>query len=145
MIQFYNLLTPIRGSEIHARIAAGTLHPKTAKQDLAERLVSRFHSETASKNAREEFDKVFSSRQNPTDMPEISMPAGEHLLTKVITAAALAESGGAARRLVEQGAVTWDGRVYADPKTTVQVGDMPVILRVGKTRFVRIRGSKNQN
>lgn len=139
MLQFYNLLTSTRGADIHERIRTNSLHPKTAKEELAELLTARFCGAEAAKNARAEFSKVFSGRQNPTDMAQVCLPAGTHSITKVMTSAGLADSGSAAKRLVEQGAVTWNGEAIKEPHVTVTVGAQPVVLKVGKTRFASIR------
>jgi tyrosyl-tRNA synthetase len=130
MIQFYNLLTSVRGSEIFERVKSGALHPKTAKEDLAEQLTACFCGSGPAQEARREFNSVFSNRQNPTDIPLTRLSAGSHPIAKVITSANLAASGAAAKRLIEQGAVTWDGQVIKDPHASV--------LRVGKTRFASI-------
>jgi len=138
MVQYYNLLTSIGGAAIAQRVKSGELHPKIAKEELAEKLTARFWSAEASASARAEFNQVFSSRQNPTDMPQVRMAAGKHPIAKVVVAAGLAESGGAARRLIEQGAVTWDGTVLKDAQAGVEVGAKATVLRVGKTRFASV-------
>lgn len=139
MIQFYNLLTSVRGADVASRVRSGELHPKKAKEDLAELLTARFCGETAAKAARADFNSVFSNRQNPADMPQVKLPPGPQALGKVIVAAGLAESGTAARRLVEQGAVTWNGETIRDPQQPVTVAAEAAVLRVGKTRFASIR------
>jgi tyrosyl-tRNA synthetase len=138
MMQYYNLLTSTRGTEIHRRIQAGELHPKIAKEELAEQLTARFCGTDAAADARREFNLVFSNRQNPTDMPVVRLDAGQHTIVKVVTAAGLAPSGGAAKRLVEQGAVSWDGIPVRDPNAQVDVAAKPAVLRVGKTRFASV-------
>lgn len=140
MIQFYNLLTPTRGSEIQERIRSGALHPKTAKEELAELLTAKYCGAAAAKTAREEFQSVFSKHQDPTDMVQIELPSGRHSILKVVVGAGLAASGGAARRLIEQGAVTWDGTVLKDPQSLVEVTAKPVTVKVGKKQFASVSG-----
>ncbi len=144
MIQFYNLLTSTRGSDIQERIRSGALHPKIAKEELAELLTAKYCGAAAAKTAREEFKSVFSNHQNPADMPQVQLPSGKQLIAKVVAAAGLAASGGAARRLVEQGAVTWDGNVIKDPQGTVEIGSKPVVLKVGKKGFASVTGGGSQ-
>lgn len=139
MIQYYNLLTATRGHDIQQRVRSGELHPKTAKEELAEQLVARFCGADAAAEARKEFNLVFSNRQNPTEMPDVVLSGGPQPIVKVITASGLAPSGAAARRLVEQGAVTWNGAAVRDPHAQVDVADTPSVLKVGKTRFASVR------
>ncbi|MFU8828533.1 MAG: hypothetical protein ACNA8P_03765, partial [Phycisphaerales bacterium] len=40
-------------------------HPREAKDELARRVVARFHDEAAAQAASAEFARVFSERQNP--------------------------------------------------------------------------------
>jgi tyrosyl-tRNA synthetase len=138
MVQYYNLLTATRGADIQKRVQSGELHPKIAKEELAEQLTARFCGAAPAAAARSEFNQVFSNRQNPTDMPHAQLPAGRHPIVKVVTAAGLAASGGAARRLVEQGAVSWDGVAVRDPQDQVEVTSKPAVLKVGKKGFASV-------
>ncbi len=118
-------------------------HPREAKDELARRIVAWFHDESAARAASEEFAKVFSERQNPTDMPEIIIGAdlasdGRIGLLKLLTTAGLASSNGEARRLVQQGGVRIDDEKVSDPRMTVTIKD-GMILRAGKRGFARVR------
>ncbi len=117
-------------------------HPREAKDELARRIVAWFHDETAAQSASEEFARVFSGRQNPTDIPEIVIGPdvatdGQMGLLNLLTTAGLASSNGEARRLVQQGGVRIDDEKISDPRMTIQLkGGM--ILRAGKRGFARI-------
>ncbi len=123
MVQYYNLLTATRGADIQKRVQSGELHPKIAKEELAEQLTARFCGAASAAAARSEFNQVFSNRQNPTDMPHTELPAGRHPIVKVVTAAGLAASGGAAPRPGGQGAGGGAG---------------PAVLKVGKKGFASV-------
>ena len=80
MPMYYELLTSENMDDIKA------MHPMAAKKKLAGLLVTRFHGEAAAKAALENFEKVFSKKELPTDMPEFKPEAGA-LLSAVIFAA----------------------------------------------------------
>lgn len=118
-------------------------HPREAKDELARRVVAWFHDEAAAKTASGEFARVFSERQNPTDIPEVTIgqdaaPAGQIGLLTLLTTAGLASSNGEARRLVQQGGVRIDDGKMSDPRMTVTIED-GMILRAGKRGFARVR------
>ena len=137
---YFELLTNVQMDEVDAVLS----DPFAAKKRLAETVTAAFHSAEAAAAARGEFDRVFSKRELPSDIPEVALlssdlsEGGRILPAKLITKAALASSTSEARRLVAQGAVTLDGDKVADTPEGVEVADGQV-LRVGKRRFARIR------
>ncbi|HUS91381.1 MAG TPA: tyrosine--tRNA ligase [Phycisphaerae bacterium] len=137
MPNYYTLLTDLPGEEVHALLDPAQTHPRDAKVRLARWVVNEFHGPEAADAAAAEFDRVFSRRDVPTDMPEIRAPAGTIGIVELITAAGFAESNGEARRLVKQNAVSLDGEKITDIHAEVSVSPGQV-LRVGKRRFGRI-------
>ena len=137
MPNYYTLLTDLPGEEVHALLDPAQTHPRDAKVRLARWVVNEFHGPEAADAAAAEFDRVFSRRDVPTDMPEIRAPAGTIGIVDLITAAGFAESNGEARRLVKQNAVSLDGEKITDIHAEVSVSPGQV-LRVGKRRFGRI-------
>ena len=141
MWDWYLLLTDLPKAELadrRARVEAGDLHPKGVKQELARHLVTQFHSEAAAWEAEAEFEAVFSGGGVPEDVPEKEL-AGTWTLTKLLTAAELAPSNGEARRLIQQGAVSIDGRREDDPFLELTPRSEPYLFKVGKRRFARVR------
>jgi tyrosyl-tRNA synthetase len=55
---------------LREEVRSGVLHPKKAKVQLAHTIVAGFHGEEAARKAAEEFERVFSGRQVPDEMPE---------------------------------------------------------------------------
>lgn len=118
-------------------------HPREAKDDLAQQVVARFHGVEAAHAASQEFARIFSERENPTDIPEWSLPAEQAAaggcgLLWLLVQTGLAESNGAARRLIMQGGVRLDDAKITDPRAEVELRDGQT-LRVGKRKFVQIR------
>lgn len=129
MPMYYELLTSENMDEIKA------MHPMAAKKKLAGLLVTRFHGEQAAAAALENFEKVFSKKELPTDMPEFKPEAGA-LLSAVIFAAGAAQSKNKARGLIDQGAVRLKGeKVTADGPLSFEPGD---VLQVGKRHFFKL-------
>ena len=129
MPMYYELLTSENLDAIKA------LHPMVAKKKLAHLLVTRFHNAEAADNAQANFEKVFSKKELPTDMPELK-PQADALLSAVLFAAGAAASKNKARGLIEQGAVRLKGeKVTADGVLVFENGD---VLQVGKRFFFKL-------
>ena len=129
MPMYYELLTSENMDEIKS------MHPMAAKKKLAGLLVTRFHGEEAARAALENFEKVFSKKELPTDIPEFKPEAGA-LLSAVIFAAGAAQSKNKARGLIDQGAVRLKGeKVTADGPLAFEPGD---VLQVGKRHFFKL-------
>jgi tyrosyl-tRNA synthetase len=141
MWDWYLLLTDLPEGEIadrRARVAAGTLHPKAVKQELARRLVAEYHGEEAARQAEAEFESVFAGGGVPEDVPEKEL-AGPLPVVKLLAAAELAPSNAEARRLLQQGAVSIDGERVDDPFRELAPRPEPYLFKVGKRRFARVR------
>ena len=129
MPMYYELLTSENMDEIKA------MHPMAAKKKLAGLLVTRFHSAEAAAASLENFEKVFSKKELPTDMPQFKPEVGA-LLSAVIFAAGAAQSKNKARGLIDQGAVRLKGeKVTADGPLAFEAGD---VLQVGKRYFFKL-------
>jgi len=147
MITYWSLLTGAGKHEIEVveeRLATGDYHPAEAKRDLAERLVTLYHSTEQARMAREHFDRVFKERDLPEVIPESALPDGvvqdgTVWLPRLMTALGLAASNGEARRLVAQGGVKLNDAIVQDPSAELDPADLQgAVLQVGKRRFVRI-------
>jgi tyrosyl-tRNA synthetase len=140
MRTYFELTTDIPMPEVE-RLLSG--HPMEAKKRLAQTLVSMYHGEAAGEKARAEFERVFSQREMPEEMPDIVVPDSERAasgriwIARLITLAGMAGGTREARRLVEGGGVTLDGDRVTDPAAEVEVRTGSV-LRVGRRRFARL-------
>jgi tyrosyl-tRNA synthetase len=120
-----------------------SVHPMTAKKDLARLLVERFHSPEDGAHALSEFEKRFSGRDlENAELPNFRPAAA---LIDVVTAGVEAyvqcfqqnKSRSDVRRLVMQGSVQWRGDKITDPKAMLDLS-AGGILRLDKTRAVRV-------
>ena len=140
MLHYATLLTrrtPDELDDLQAGLASGSIHPKRAKQDLAVSIVSDFHSLAEAVAARERFEAVFARGAVPKNLPTfpVSAPLG---MLELLTAAGMAHSRSAGRRLLGQGAVSLDGTKIL---REIRVNPPPpegTVLRVGKRRFLRL-------
>jgi tyrosyl-tRNA synthetase len=136
---WYRLLTRLPEQEIGARLAG---HPREAKAGLAEEIVRRFWGDSAAREARAAFDRQFRDRELPKDIPEARYPspwpeAGVPLAV-LLRELGLAQSSSEARRLIDGGGVRLDGQVAADPSHAVLAPKAPLLIQVGKRRFLRL-------
>ena len=132
MLKYYTLLTDEDLSKVKQ------MHPKEAKLRLAETIVAQYHPKKAAGEARDEFQRVFTERQHPKNIPVFTIRQPQRII-KIITESGLAQSGNATRILIEQGAVEFEGQKIEDGNFIV---DSDGILKVGSRRFLNIRMQK---
>ncbi len=129
MPMYYELLTNENLDEVKA------MHPMAAKKKLAGILVTRMHGEVAAQEALANFEKVFSKKELPTDIPEFRPEPGA-TVSAVLFAAGAAASKNKARGLIEQGAVRLKGeRISQDGPLAFEDGD---VLQAGKRHFIKL-------
>ncbi|MEX1309677.1 MAG: tyrosine--tRNA ligase [Candidatus Sulfomarinibacteraceae bacterium] len=143
MWKYWLLLSDRPQDEIDAhreRVAAGEVHPMDAKKELARTIVGEFHSAEAAEAAQTEFERVFSAKNVPTEIPEITVETegGTILLAKALVRASLASSNSEARRLIQQGGVKIEGEPEREINATLDVGGEPTLIQVGKRKFARL-------
>ena len=134
-------LSPAQVEALRADAASGAKHPMALKKELGQTLVAYYHGEKAAAEARAGFEKVFSRRETPEEMPETVVPLQPAPLPyyKWIAQLGMASSASEARRLLQQGGVTLDGVKVTDPAAAFDAGRPGnYVLRVGKLRHRRI-------
>ena len=113
-------------------------HPRDLKASLAEQVVARFHGAGAAAEAARTFSQTFREGEVPADAPEVPLlPGAAAGVAALDLVAALPGVGsrGEARRLLQQGGVTVDGR-RVDVADSVRLGRGSWV-RVGRRRFFR--------
>jgi len=146
MLRYYELVSAISLEDLEKlknEIKAGSLHPMEAKKRLAAELVDRFCARGEGMKAREEFEKIFSGRHLPDDIPvvEIAWDGESMKLLKVMALAGVAKSNSEARRLIQQGAVEVNQKPVKDVDEELPSTGRHT-LRVGKKRFVQVVARK---
>jgi len=114
------------------------LDPKTAKMRLAFEIVKIFHGEKAAHSAQENFEKIFSKKEVPDDIPLLRVKEKTLPVLDLVFLTGILKSKSDARRLIEQGGFEYDGATAKDPKEllTIKPG---AVLRIGKKHFFRIK------
>lgn len=138
MARYYELLSEV-GLERLEAIKSGDVHPRLAKEELAYELVARYHGGEAARKARAGFNRVFREKGLPETIEEVVLPkeGATMWLPRVMTMARLARSHSEAKRLIEHGGVTIDGRRVTDPNLELSI-EKDYLVKVGPRRFKRI-------
>ena len=128
MIKYYELLTD------EDLAVVKQMHPKEAKVNLAKSIISQYHSKQEAEREAEEFVRVFSQKEIPQDMPFFKTD-GKKTILAILSESKLASSNNEARRLIKQGAVSFNNaKVEKDDFVPVEPG----ILKAGSRRFLKI-------
>jgi tyrosyl-tRNA synthetase len=139
IINYFNYATRLSVEEIEElqnRLKAGE-NPKFIKQRLAREIVALYHGEQAGREAEEEFNRIFSQKEIPTDIDDYVSTESPIKIVKLLTAAGLCASNGEAKRMLQQNAVTIDGVKMNDIDAMIEI-KKEFIIKVGKRRFMRI-------
>jgi len=142
MLAWYDLLSAGEWADLRderERLGKGAGDPLLFKQELARRIVLRFHGAEAAQGAEKHFQRVVRDREAPSDLPERRIEAGssgERGLLELLVELGLVTSNGEARRLVAQRAVAIDDGVVQDP--ALRLGRGAYRIRVGRRRFARV-------
>jgi tyrosyl-tRNA synthetase len=153
MWRYYELLTNLSLAEIAAlreSAKSGERNPRDIKAELAKSISADFHSQEDAMRAEEEFIRIFVRKEKPEEIEERTVAFGNWELKHLLVELGLASSKSEARTLIQQGGVYLEGGVYIDGercdlKTTyvlpLRPGKPGYDIRVGKRRFVRVRGA----
>ncbi len=147
MWRYYELLTDVQVSEVE-KMRRET-HPMQAKKDLAQRIVTDFHSTEAAGRASEDWARQFQKDETPAVVEEVSTSLNEIggsvdassragiRVDKLLVKCGLAASTTDAARKLKQGSVRVDNEVITEPRM-VLTGPPPVRLSLRVGRQLRI-------
>lgn len=141
IIKYFTVLTDVPIQEIAecARAIKKGANPRNYKARLAKQLVAMYNGQPAAVKAETEFNRIFKEKQAPSKIPEYKIKKeGSYTILDVVMATGLAPSKSEARRLIEQGAVEFDGMQINDWQKKVKVVS-GMVLKVGKRKFVRVK------
>jgi len=138
MENYFTLLTDLPAEEMANLIDPSKTHPKKAKVLLGKSIVNQFYDEAAADSAAAEFDKVFAQGRLPDDIPEFTLPAEVISVKQLLLACQLVETGGEAKRMCVQSAVSIDEKKITDPNAQVAPAN-GMTIQVGKRRFARLK------
>ena len=137
MENYFTLLTDLPSEKIAELVDPYKTHPKEAKVLLGKTIVTQYYYEAAAEDAAGQFEKVFAQGQLPDDIPDVIIADPAISVKQLLLSCDLVESGGEAKRLVAQGAVSIDGNKVHDANVVPAIIDGSVV-QVGKRRVARI-------
>ncbi|MDQ3020818.1 MAG: tyrosine--tRNA ligase [Bacteroidota bacterium] len=138
--RYFLLTTRVSGDElvkIKNDLESGEANPRDAKRKLGFELVKLYYDEETAKKTIEEFDKVFIKKEIPDEIPEVTINEESMKLIDLLASTNLAESKTNARKLIEQGAVSINGKKISDINLVLEIID-GMIFKVGKRKFLKI-------
>ncbi|HEV3145480.1 MAG TPA: tyrosine--tRNA ligase, partial [Gemmataceae bacterium] len=126
--EWFELLTDRSEAEIAKLIDPNQSHPMEAKKTLAADIVTFYHGADAAKSARADWEKQFSEKLDPDEIPTAAIESSKLTESKMgicplLVAAGLAPSNKEARRKIGEGAVNIgpERRKITDPNEAVAV------------------------
>jgi tyrosyl-tRNA synthetase len=145
MLEWFELLTDRPRDELMTLLDAAVTHPMEAKKTLGRDIVCFYHGTEAARAAQTEWERRFSGKQDPTNIPEVDLPAanlqdGRLPAFKLLQSLGLAPSGNEARRTIQGGGMTiGENRdKITDPNLAIPVTS-GLIVRVGTRKVLRVR------
>jgi tyrosyl-tRNA synthetase len=149
IFDYFQLATEVtieKLEDVRKRLASPDVNPMLLKKELGETIVDLYHPKGSGQAAREEFERVFSQKQLPDDMPELTAQGLTELgldpkavyLVHLMAKANMSKSNSEARKLIESGSVSIDGEKITNVDLEFPL-DHDLVLKVGKRRFLRLR------
>ena len=138
--RYFRLVTDASPAEIEevARSLRDGANPMLSKKALAHRVVRMYHGDSAASFAQDEFEKQFSRRELPSDLPTIELDAGAFRARDLMMRAFPNQyTGSTAGSLFKQGAVHFNGERVTDVTKELRLGAGPgaeseIIVKVGR-------------
>ncbi len=140
IMDYFRLCTDRNDEElgrVEARLRGGD-NPRDLKADMAKDVITIYHSSAEAERAAGEFERVFRDRQLPDEMPEFALPAEGLDVIELTVKAGLLPSKSEARRKLREGAIYLDGKRITDVGQVIRVEGKPLVLKLGKRRFLRL-------
>lgn len=138
MEKYFTLLTDVPEARVKELLGG---HPREAKVQLAQAVVTSYHGVEAGAAALAEFERVFKQGALPDEVPEVAIGAeglrdGVMLVAAVLAQSGICKSNGEGRRLIQGGAVSVDDQKVGDPQATLAPGTY--LVRSGKRKAARV-------
>ena len=134
MKTYFTLCTLVPEAEIEVLLQN---HPMDAKKRLGREIVAQYHGDAAANEAQLAFEKQFSRGETPEEMPEFQIQESE-LSAAELLKLCFGLSGGEAKRMIAQGAVTIDGEKIDSPPQKMKLHDGLTIKMGRKWAKVRV-------
>ena len=135
--------TPAECDEADRALADTSVNPMAWKKSLAHRLVRMYHGAEDADRARDEFEKQFSRRETPSEMPVVQVAPGKFRARDLMMRAFPDQyTGSAAGALFKQGAVHVNGERVLDPASELELAPGEtgaLVFKVGR-KYAKVVG-----
>ena len=162
ILQYFELVTDVPDRELEEfkqALEHNTVNPMELKKRLAREIITQLYDQKAATEAERHFAQVFQKREVPEEIPEyrfsflkFATPPAESVeearrtgikfmrmddwdVSRIIVQTGQAKSRSEANRLIEQGAVSIDGKKVTSNIAPIESGS---IIKVGKRRFAKV-------
>ncbi len=138
---YFELATDVsneRLKQIKTELQDDKTNPRDLKRELARTLVAMYYDEAAAIKAQEEFDKIFIKKEIPDEIEEFIIDENKETnILDLLILVNFASSKGEAKRLVQQGGVSIDGKKVLDVHQKIKI-ESGMILKLGKRKFLKL-------
>jgi tyrosyl-tRNA synthetase len=140
---YFRLATDIDSEELASakrQLESNGVNPMELKKRLAWKLVEIYHDSSEADKAQANFEKQFSRRETPDEIPDLTVEFDENdeaWLPHVICASGMISSTSAAIRLMKQGGVKINGKTIKDRAHKISAND-DIIIKLGKKNYFRV-------
>jgi len=150
ILHYFELVTDVPDEELdefRQELSHDTINPMTVKQRLASEIVTQLHGNEAAIEAEEHFVRVVQKKELPDEIEELPLnlyfkdlsPQQMEFtgvdISKLLVVTGKIKSRSEANRLIEQGAVSIDGKKLTGPIAHIKIGS---IIKIGKRRFAKV-------
>jgi tyrosyl-tRNA synthetase len=142
--RFFRLVTDASKAEcdeVARALKDPAVNPMSLKKQLAHRIVRMYHDPDAADSAQLQFEKQFSRRELPSEMPVVRVESGAFRARDLLMRAFPGEyTGNKAGTLFKQGAVYLDGERITDIGLEIRMGNggrHEAVFKVGR-KFAKI-------
>lgn len=136
MLKYFELLTDENMEEIKKFVQQ---NPRDAKSYLAYLIVKQYYGEETAKKEQQEFDKVFSKKELPTDIPTVFVKKDKYELLDLLVNYNLVSSKSEAKRLLKQQAIKVNLQKVKENIILDFVKNQEVLIQIGKLKFVKLQ------
>ncbi|MBN1202440.1 MAG: tyrosine--tRNA ligase [Anaerolineae bacterium] len=134
---YHKLLLGWNAAQLDELDAQMQSDPMAVKKALAYEITRTFYGQDGAEQGAAHFAQVHQRGELPDEMPEYAI-VSEARVVDILTGAGLTSSKGDAKRQIKGGGVRLNGDKIADFDAILLPDDLPVVLQVGKRKFVRV-------
>ena len=148
IFQYFKLVTISSSEELKSienELKDSSINPMGLKKKLGVSIVDLYHPEGTGQKAKEEFERVFSQKKLPDEIPELSEGELKKIdidpvkiyLVHLIAKTKMSKSNSEARKLIKAGAVTINNKKITDFDYEFEF-KKNTIIKVGKRKFLKL-------